>query len=179
MKRTELKRGTHRMAPGKPLARAPFRPRRQLQASTKPGLDLELEKAQQPGPRHARRKDTGPSRKIRAMVLERDSWSCVACGRDISDGQPYSIQHRVARGQGGGNDLFNLIVLCGSATSRGCHLIAESRDREMQAAGYWLESWQSPAAEGVMVHGEQGGVTVWLTPGGHYAFEPISGGSAA
>jgi hypothetical protein len=28
------------------------------------------------------------------------------------------------------------------------------------------------------LHGEQGGVTVWLTDDGHYAFEPISGSAA-
>lgn len=170
------------------MTRAPFRPRRgQLPANAKPRLDLDLEPdartrevkiPQQSGPKHARRKDTGPSRKVRAMVLERDSWSCVSCGGDISDGHPYSIQHRLARGQGGTNDLFNLIVLCGSATSRGCHLKAERRDPHMHAAGWYLESWQDPAAEPVMIQGADGGATVWLTADGQYAFEPISGSAA-
>jgi hypothetical protein len=156
------------MSRGAEMTRAPFRPRRQSLPAPEP------EKAQQSGPRHARRKDTGPSRKVRALVLERDNWSCVACGRDISDGQPYSIQHRVARGQGGGNEMSNLVTLCGSAVT-GCHGQCESRDREMQAKGYWLESWQSPAAEGVMVHSHQSGVTVWLSPDGGYLFEPPVG----
>jgi len=121
------------------------------------------------------RKDTGPSRKVRALVLKRDGWSCVACGRDISDGWPYSLQHRLARGQGGGNQPFNLVTLCGTATSPGCHLRAERRDRDMHAAGYYLESWQDSEREPVMIHGAQGGVTVWLTDDGRYAFEPIPG----
>lgn len=118
-------------------------------------------------------KDTGPARLVRNVVLERDGYACLACGKPAGmPGAWWSIQHRVARGQGGTNDLTNLILLCGSATSAGCHLRCEQRDREMQAQGYWLESWQDPAAEPVMVHGEHGGgVTVWLLPDGTYGFE--------
>ena len=48
----------------------------------------------------------------------------------------------------------------------------------MQAQGYWLESWQNPASEPVMVHSEHGsGVTVWLLPDGTYGLE--APGSAA
>jgi hypothetical protein len=91
----------------------------------------------------------------------------------------WSIQHRLARGQGGTNDPTNLLALCGSATSAGCHLRCEQRDREMQARGYWLESWQNPATEPVMVHSEHGsGVTVWLTPEGTYALEAPEGSAA-
>ena len=39
----------------------------------------------------------------------------------------------------------------------------------MQARGYWLESWQDPRAEPVMIAGEDGGVTVWLTDDGGYS----------
>jgi hypothetical protein len=106
-------------------------------------------------------------------VLARDNWQCVSCGFPVGGACTWwSLQHRKARGQGGGNEPFNLIVLCGSATSEGCHRRCEDRDREMQARGYWLESWQDPAAEGVMVFSEHGsGVTVWLTEDGGYAFE--------
>ena len=115
-------------------------------------------------------RDTGPSRLVRTIVLERDQHACVACGKPVGlPGTWWSIQHRLARGQGGGNDLPNLILLCGSATSDGCHLKCEQRDRHMQAQGYWLESWQDPAAEPVMIHSEHGGgAMVWLLPDGAY-----------
>lgn len=118
-------------------------------------------------------RDTGPSQKIRGLVLARDNWQCVACGKPAGGAFTWwSIQHRLARGQGGTNDPSNLILLCGSATSDGCHLKCEQRDRHMQAQGYWLESWQDPAAEPVMIHGEHGaGAMAWLLPDGQYGFE--------
>ena len=123
-------------------------------------------------PGQARPRDTGPSRRTRALVLRRDGWRCVACYADISDGRPYSLQHRLARGQGGSGEPCNLITLCGSATSPGgCHARAESRDPHMHAAGYYLESWQDPAAEPVMICGPQGGITVWLSADGTYLIE--------
>ena len=109
--------------------------------------------------------------KTRGLVLARDSWQCVACGKPVGGAFTWwSIQHRKARGQGGTNDPSNLIALCGSATSEGCHLKCEQREREMQAQGYWLESWQDPATEPVMVHdGHGSGVMVWLLPDGTYS----------
>jgi len=116
---------------------------------------------------------------VRSVVLERDQYACLACGKPVGlPGTWWSIQHRLARGQGGSNDLSNLVVLCGSATSDGCHLRCEQRDREMQALGYWLESWQSTADEPVIVQSEHGsGVNVWLLPDGTYGLE--APGSAA
>jgi hypothetical protein len=96
-------------------------------------------------------RETGPSRKARALVWQRDLGRCVACGKTLRDGDWWSIQHRVARGQSGTNDLFNLILLCGSATSAGCHRRAEDRDREFNARGYWLHSWEDPAMVPVMI----------------------------
>jgi hypothetical protein len=130
--------------------------------------------------KHARRKDTGPSQKVRGLVLARDGFQCIACGKSAGGACTWwSIQHRKARGQGGGNDLSNLILLCGSATSPGCHRRCEDRDREMQARGYWLESWQDPRTEPVMLFSQHGsGITVWLTPDGGYSTEP-PGGEAA
>lgn len=120
-------------------------------------------------------RNTGPSQETRGMVLVRDNWQCVACGKPAGGAfTSWSIQHRIARGQGGTNDLSNLIVLCGSATT-GCHGKCEARDREMQARGYWLESWQNPAAEPVMVAAQDGGATVWLSDDGEYLLEAPEG----
>lgn len=120
-------------------------------------------------------RDTGPDPKTRALVLIRDGYACVRCGCPSGPGiGQYSLQHRKARGVGGGNSPQNLILLCGTATSPGgCHLMAESRDREAQAQGYWLESWQDPAFEGVLYASEHGsGITLWLAADGGLLTEP-------
>ncbi len=123
-----------------------------------------------------RSRDTGPSRKVRELVLDRDGRQCVGCGKPIGEGAWWSMQHRVARGAGGGNSPCNLIVLCGSATSPGCHRLCEDRDREMHARGLWLRSDEDPAIAPVMIASEHGsGVTAWLTDDGRYLFEAPAG----
>jgi hypothetical protein len=127
------------------------------------------------------RRDTGPSRKVRALVMAREGHACAACGISIT-GRPYSVQHRVARGLGGTSDpaanaLPNLVLLCGSATTPGsCHALCESRDEDMRGRGFWLWSWEDPALIPVMLASEHGsGITVWLTAGGTYSAEPPEG----
>lgn len=87
---------------------------------------------------------TGLPPRTRQIVYERDNWRCLGCGRDVSQMQWRSVQHRKARGVGGTNDLSNLVTLCGSATSPGCHLWAESRDDEAAARGLYVPSWNDP-----------------------------------
>jgi hypothetical protein len=118
-------------------------------------------------------RDTGPDRKTRAIVLERDQCQCCACGKPVGmPGTWWSIQHRVARGQGGPNTPENLVTLCGSATSDGCHRKAEDRDEHMHAQGFWLRSDEDPAQEPIMLASEHGsGITVWLTRDGGYALK--------
>ena len=87
-----------------------------------------------PAPKRPR--DTGPDGKTRAKVWEREGHACAACGRVLLPGDWWSIQHRLCRGQGGGNELWNLLLMCGSATSQGCHREAEARDAHMHAAGF-------------------------------------------
>ena len=118
-------------------------------------------------------RDTGPSRKVRDLVLARDNSQCVGCGRPVADGYTWwSLQHRVARGVGGDNSPCNLVVLCGSATSQGCHRLCEDRDREMHDRGLWLRSDEDPGLVPVMIASEHGsGVTAWLTEAGTYLFE--------
>lgn len=150
------------MPPGKPLRRTPFRSSSVLKTVT----TLKRSRPKRTAPR-----DTGPSRKTRGLVLARDNFCCVACGKPVGGACTWwSLQHRKARGQGGGNGPENLIALCGSAVT-GCHGRCEARDREMQARGYWLESWQDPRTEPVMICGEQGGITVWLGTDGSYLTE--------
>lgn len=157
-----------------PLARKPFARRTPSELPVRLGFGVGAalggREAGIPAPKP--RKDTGPDRRTRGLVLARDNFQCVACGKPVGGACTWwSLQHRLARGQGGGNELWNLILLCGSATSEGCHLRCEQRDREMQARGYWLESWQDPRTEPVMIVGEDGGVTVWLDDSGNYLDE--------
>jgi len=90
----------------------------------------------------------------RAAVRERDNYQCQACGTAIAGGW-YSVQHRVARGTGGAGTPDNLVLLCGSATSPGCHRRCEDRDPVMHARGFWLNSWESPADIPVAAFGGQ------------------------
>ena len=123
-------------------------------------------------------RETGPSRKMRALICARDGYQCVRCGKPAGpDAGPYSIQHRIARQSGGtsdpeANSPSRLLLLCGSATT-GCHGEVEARkDPHDLAAGYRLESWQDPEAEGVMYFDASGcGVTKWLEAGGGLADE--------
>ena len=114
-----------------------------------------------------------PTVKTRALVWARDEGRCVACAKVIAEGDWWSMQHRLARGQGGGNGCDNLIVLCGSATSKGCHRRAEDRDREYNARGYWLESWEIPALTPVVVFSPGGcGVSAYPTCDGQWSDQP-------
>ena len=118
-------------------------------------------------------RDTGPSRNVRVLVCERDNWQCVGCGNPLRAGTWWSLQHRKARGVGGDNSPSNLIVLCGSATSQGCHRLCEDRDREMHDRGLWLRSDEDPAMVPVVIVSEHGsGITAWLADDGSYLFDP-------
>lgn len=86
----------------------------------------------------------GITPRLRSQVLERDGYLCLGCGQDVTHMRWYSIQHRKARGGGGRNELTNLVTLCGSATSQGCHLLCEQRDSEMRARGLWVSQWDEP-----------------------------------
>ena len=110
---------------------------------------------------------------MRSMVLERDQYQCRACGKPVGmPGTWWSIQHRVARGQGGRNELPNLVLLCGSATSAGCHRLAEDRDAKMHDRGFWLRRNEDPALVPIRMASEFGSdITVWLTRDGGYSVD--------
>jgi hypothetical protein len=106
-----------------------------------------------------------PSPRVRQQVIERDDWTCLGCGKDIRSTYWYSLQHRKARGQGGSNGPENIVLLCGSATSQGCHLLCEARDPEMQARGLVVPSWNDPLTTPVVLWT---GRSVFLTTNGTY-----------
>lgn len=119
-------------------------------------------------------RNTGLSRTVRRLVLERDHYRCVACGRPI-EGAAYSIQHRKARGMGGTadpaiNSPANLIVLCGTATT-GCHARAEARDIDGRRNGYWVRQQEHPADIPVLIASATpgSGTRLFLTESGTYS----------
>lgn len=118
-------------------------------------------------PLRTSRRDTGPSAKVRRLVLERDGWSCVCCGRSII-GQPYSLQHRKRRSQGGDSSPVNLVTVLGTGTT-GCHERIDSR-REPgdEARGLTVRSWDDPALVPVVVAAPAGLIRVWLSADGTY-----------
>ena len=96
-------------------------------------------------------------------VVKRDNGLCVCCGAEAVD-----VQHRIRRGSGGSRDpriaygMSNLIALC-----RRCHDLAEARDERMHAMGMWLNTWQKPELEPVMLASPGGsGLTVYLAADG-------------
>lgn len=143
------------------MRRTPLRRRTPLGAGTPLGTKTGSE-----GKHRAAPKDTGPSRKTRALVLARDGHACVCCGRSVI-GQVASLQHRKRRSQGGGNSPANLITVLGDGTT-GCHARIDSRrDPEDAAKGYTCQSWEDPASVPVMYFDESGcGVTLYLEADG-------------
>src|SRR6185312_17534610 len=127
------------------------------------------------------RSDTGFSPKVKLLVRTRagngdpDEARCECCGIWLGryGGQ---IQHLVARGMGGTSNpvlktAANAALLCGTAQS-GDHGLAESRDREMGAKGFWLPQGTDPRLVPMMLGGGHGsGVTVWRSADGRYLFE--------
>lgn len=169
------------MPPGKPLKRTQFRSSSATRAATT------LRRSE---PKHARPKDTGFSPAVKLAVRTRagngdiDFARCECCAVWLGryGGQ---VQHRVARGSGGRgpkapwwiNAIVNAALLCGTSFT-GCHGRAERREDDMEAMGFWLESTANPALESLMLHGDQGGVTVWLAADGSYAYEAPERGAA-
>jgi hypothetical protein len=114
----------------------------------------------------------------RRVVLERDGWSCVSCGRYLNL-YDYSVHHRVPRGMGGSKvpwiDLpANLLCLCGSGTT-GCHGWVERNRTQAYAWGYLVERFRGEyrAPEhvkvltyplGWMLYDNDGSVASWPLP---------------
>ena len=95
-------------------------------------------------PRASQWHDTGPDAATRQLVLARDGYACVCCGKSII-GQQYSIQHVKRRSQGGTNTATNLITLLGTGITA-CHGRIDSRvDPRDEYRGYTVRSWGDPA----------------------------------
>lgn len=114
---------------------------------------------------------TGFSPKVRLQVRTRagngdpDDARCEATGVWLGT-YGGEIQHRDARGMGGTSDPVTNSIVNAVLLSKEAHRLAESRDDAMNAMGFWLKNGQDPRAEPIMLHGEDGGMAVWLAEDG-------------
>jgi hypothetical protein len=148
------------MKRGGPLKRStPLKPKRWVQRAC----------SGKPGSAKRKPRDTGPSKKLRDAVLERDSYTCQRCGRYLpNSGLPYSLQHRLPRGRRrtDANTFANLVTLCGDATSGDlagsdhCHAHVESYRRRATREGWLVPSGINPEDWPVLRFGEH-----WSMPG--------------
>jgi len=116
-------------------------------------------------------RDTSPTPGVRRLVLERDGYLCVCCGRSVI-GQPYSLQARKRRSQGGDNSPSNLITVLHACGER----INSLLDPLDEARGYRLRSWDDPELVPVSLALSTGsGLMVWLSPDGLLSSEPPPG----
>ncbi len=106
-------------------------------------------------------------REVRRIVLERDGYRCVCCGRSVI-GQRYSLGHRVRASQGGKAVPSNLITVLGLGGEQ-CHGRIDRRTGPHdEGKGYALWSWDDPLDIGVMYFESPDGpgVTYWLDDAG-------------
>ena len=99
--------------------------------------------------------------------------ACECCGRWLGryGGQVHHRQNRQSGGSRLRNRLSNALLACGTPFEL-CHgkctIGVGAVKEEMEAAGFVLESGQDPLSEPVMLHGQDGGVLVYLDDDAHY-----------
>ena len=105
-----------------------------------------------------KRRDTGPTKAVRALVWERDGGCCVRCG--LFGGEyawpPHQIHHRSGRRRGGSrleskNSPTNLILLCGAE----CHPWVESYRTEAEVLGLIVRECDDPATTPLVYRGHR------------------------
>jgi hypothetical protein len=115
--------------------------------------------------KRAGRRDTGPDRSVRELVLERDEYRCAVCGIGILE-IPFSVHHRRNRGSGGSSDPAinapsNLLTVCGTGTT-GCHGWIGSSPAEALEHGYAVSLNSREATTDVPVVHVVFGASVYL-----------------
>jgi hypothetical protein len=100
--------------------------------------------------------NSGPTPKVRALVLERDGYRC-ACGcRQSILGQRYSLGHRLRASQGGKAVPSNLLTFLGWGGEE-CHgRIDSRRDPCDEANGMTVRSFMDPKQVRVTIVREDG-----------------------
>ncbi len=133
-------------------------------------------------------RDTGFSQAVKLAVRTRagggdpDAARCEATGVWLGR-HGGEVQHRVARlsgGRGSKAPWWFHTPANAALLSREAHRAAEAREREMgpDGKGFWLRSTQDATAEPVMLHGPDGGATVYLGADGGYWLIPPERGAA-
>lgn len=159
------------------LTRTPFAPRgkpipRTPQARVRSGRAGNGKSA----PAKKKGGNSGPTPKVREMVLKRDGYRCTCgCNRSII-GQRYSLGHRLRASQGGKPVPSNLLTFLGWGGEK-CHgRIDSRRDPCDEANGMTVRSGRDPAQVPVRIAIEGGSrVTVWLWDDGEYHFDGPQG----
>lgn len=91
-------------------------------------------------------KEKNPTEGTRRIVLERDHYRCVRCGRDVRHTPfGYSIHHRRLRSHPYAemHSSSNLITLCGSGTT-GCHGWVHENVKEAERLGLIVSGFARP-----------------------------------
>ena len=104
---------------------------------------------------------------VRQLVLARDNWACLCCGKSIL-GRPYAIHLRKPWHLGGDTSPENLITVLAECGER----ITLTYDPADQARGYGVGSSDDPASVPVACFTAAGSAKVWLLRDGGRAFEP-------
>lgn len=103
---------------------------------------------------------------VRNLVLARDCYVCVCCGKSVT-GELSTIHFRKPERDGGPATPENLITVlpaCGERISYGC-------DPQDEAWGYRLQSWDDPEFVPIVLALAGPRPTVWLTRDGLLSFE--------
>lgn len=101
---------------------------------------------------------SNPTPQQQLAVHEREGYRCARCGGLWR----LAAHHRKLRSAGGGNDLHNLVVLCGP-----CHDLVHSRRLEVGEPEGWIISPYWPGARSVAIkHHREGWVL--LSDSGEY-----------
>ncbi|KFI50039.1 HNH endonuclease [Bifidobacterium biavatii] len=96
----------------------------------------------------------GPDSDTRRLILHRDAYRCLVCGRDLdASWSGYSIHHRRLRSHGGSdlNQPSNLILLCGSGTT-GCHGEIHAHPDHAYQHGWLVHAWADPTTIPLLTH---------------------------
>lgn len=86
--------------------------------------------------------------KVRNQLRERSQGFCERCGM----ARATNVHHRKNRSQLGGNELSNLLHLCGSGTT-GCHGFITANPKLSYENGWSVKSHDDPATIPVMYRG--------------------------